>query len=92
MIKIPPAALEAGALATLEELDAIAGMIGATRVEGELTPEQQEFFRQIARAAFVAIVEAWPGMHVHEWQRPWLGGMSGTDLILPLTEKQDDKA
>lgn len=92
MIKIPPAALEAGALATLEELDAIAGMIGATRVEGELTPEQQEFFRQIARAAFVAIVEAWPGMHTHEWQRPWLGGMSGIDLILPLTENPDDKS
>ena len=88
-IHIPPAALEAGALATLEELDAIAGLIGATRVDGELTPEQQEFFRRIARAAFVAMVGAWEGMHTHEWQRPWLGGMSGTDLILPLTEKTD---
>lgn len=35
-------------------------------------------------------INAWPGMHTHEWQRPWLGGMSGTDIILPLTEKTDD--
>ena len=91
-IHIPPAALEAGALATLEELDAIAGLIGATRVDGELTPEQQEFFRRIARAAFVAMVKAWP---------KWLDmdADPGAALILPLaapsgaiTEKQDDKA
>lgn len=60
-INIPPAALEAGARATLEELDAIAGLIGATRVDGELTPEQQEFFRRIARAAFEAMVKNWDG-------------------------------
>ena len=77
-ITIPPAALEAGALATLEELDAIAGMIGATRVEGELTPEQQEFFRRIARAAFEAMVEAWPGMQRRIYVEQ--------ALILPLTE------
>ena len=44
-----------------------------------------------ARAAFVAMVTAWEGMHTHEWQRPWLGGMSGTDLILPLMETRDDE-
>lgn len=37
-----------------------------------------------------AALNAWPGMHTHEWQRPWLGGMSGTDLILPLAQKQED--
>lgn len=42
------------------------------------------------RAAFLAMVEAWPGMYTHEWQRPWLGGMSGTDLILPLAQKQEN--
>ena len=42
-----------------------------------------------ARAVFNAMVKAWPGVHTHEWQRQWLGGMSGTDLILPLTEKPD---
>ena len=84
-INIPPAALEAGARATLEELDAIAGLIGATRVDGELTPEQQEFFRRIARAAFVAMVEAWP---------KWLDMDTdpGAALILPLMENHDDKA
>ena len=85
-ITIPPAALEAGALATLEELDAIAGMIGATRVEGELTPEQQEFFRRIARAAFLAMIEAWPG----SWNEQVNGSKVLFDetpnLILPLTE------
>lgn len=89
MIKIPPAALEAGALATLEELDAIAGMIGATRVEGELTPEQQEFFRQIARAAFVAMVENWP-----EMREGWTGVATTATpaLILPIIENPDDKS
>ena len=42
------------------------------------------------RAAIVAALNAWPGMHIHEWQRPWLGGMSGTDLIIPLTEASDE--
>lgn len=85
-IHIPPAALEAGALATLEELDAIAGLIGATRVDGELSPEQQEFFRRIARAAFLAMIEAWPGMATYS------AGINGPYpyLILPLTETQED--
>jgi hypothetical protein len=42
------------------------------------------------RAAIAAALNAWPGMHIHEWQRPWLGGMSGTDLIIPLTEASDE--
>lgn len=40
--------------------------------------------------AIAAALNAWPGMHIHEWQRPWLGGMSGTDLIIPLTEASDE--
>lgn len=88
-ITIPPAALQAGALATLEELDAIAGLIGATRVDGELTPEQQEFFRRIARAALLAMIEAWPGM---EFAEGVYCGKPYNDLILPLTENPDDKA
>ena len=39
--------------------------------------------------AIAAALNAWPGMHTHEWQRPWLGGMSGTDIILPLTEPRE---
>lgn len=90
-ITIPPAALEAGALATLEELDAIAGLIGATRVDGELTPEQQEFFRRIARTAFLAMIEAWQGM---ECNGPSGGGVSQEPLqpsriILPLPPQEN---
>lgn len=46
------------------------------------------------RAAFVAMVEAWEGMHMEDESAPWV-----PRLILPLaapsgaiTEKQDDKA
>lgn len=47
-------------------------------------------YRALATAAIRAALAAWPGMHTHEWQRPWLGGMSGTDIILPLnTEPRD---
>ena len=72
-ITIPPEALEAGARA-------IHDMRYGTHLYSA---------DDMARACFLAMVKAWPMMHVHEWQRPWLGGMSGTDLILPLTEKPD---
>lgn len=82
-IHIPPAALEAGARASATRLG----------VDWDKCAEfVRHGWREDARAAFVAMVEAWPGMHTHEWQRPWLGGMSGTDLILPLTENPDDKS
>jgi len=78
-IHIPPAALEAGALATLESLRT-----------ARLTLESEDGYKPEARAAFEAMVAAWPMMHVHEWQRPWLGGMSGKDLILPLPQENPD--
>ena len=37
-------------------------------------------------ADLLAGLNAWPQMHLHEWQRPWLGGMSGADIILPMPE------
>lgn len=40
-----------------------------------------------AREAIAAAINAWPQMHLHEWQRPWLGGMSGTDIILPVPKE-----
>lgn len=46
----------------------------------------------IVHTAIRAALAAWPGMHIHEWQRPWLGGMSGTDIILPLTETDNAEA
>ena len=76
-ITIPPAALEAGA----KEL--------AMNCRCELVCDWRNYMDD-ARAAFVAMVTAWEGMHTHEWQRPWLGGMSGTDLILPLAQTQED--
>ena len=87
-IHIPPAALEAGARAMCHNAYK---HLPEMRDQDTYTPDADYWLDQ-ARAAFVAMVEAWPGMHTHEWQRPWLGGMSGTDLILPLTENPDDKS
>lgn len=64
-IRIPPAALEAGALVIF--------------LADEDTP-----FGDTARAAFVAMVTAWEGMHMEDESAPWV-----PRLILPLTEKQD---
>ena len=44
-----------------------------------------------ARTSIAAALNAWPQMHLHEWQRPWLGGMSGTDIILPMPEEAGDE-
>lgn len=41
--------------------------------------------------AIAAALNAWPQMHLHEWQRPWLGGMSGTDIILPMPQEAGDE-
>ena len=80
-IIIPPAALEAGAVALLEQLDAIADEDGLVREREELTPEEQELFRRVARAACLAMIEAWPGMH-------FIGNI-GVHLPLP-TEASDE--
>lgn len=78
-IIIPPAALEAGAraitmaliLAVEEDCRALA-----------LTDDERA---ELARAAFLAMLGAWPGMG-----RDW---SNDEEIIaLPLTEKQDDKA
>ena len=53
----------------------------------ELTEDE---LGEVARAAIAAAINAWPWMHIHEWQRPWLGGMSGTDIILPLPQEKTD--
>lgn len=53
--------------------------------------QQALITRKGTEAAIRAALAAWPGMHIHKWQRPWLGGMIGTDIILPLTEPRDDQ-
>ena len=92
-ILIPPAALEAGARASYEEWRRqFSTGDDFARYEDwdDLSRFHKDEYREQIRAAFLAMIEAWPGMHIHEWQRPWLGGMSGTDLILPLTEASDE--
>lgn len=37
---------------------------------------------------FAAALAAWPGMHVHETRRSWLGGFSERELMLPLTQQE----
>ena len=78
-ITIPPAALEAGARAlaryNCEHWDNDPDRWGA-------------YFTDEARAAFLAIVEAWPGMYPVSY-----GGDEPPFLVLPLpTENTDDKA
>ena len=76
-ITIPPAALEAGARAICET------HCGPCRCY----PDECGcvYFKAHARAAFLAMMGAWPGMiHGKYFAEP--------SIILPLTEKTDDKA
>ena len=97
-ITIPPSALEKGAMAAHDKWrhDCAAadhGFIADVsewRTWKELeTWERQEWLDQ-TRAAFLAIVEAWPGKDIVGYGPPFYG----IDLILPLAEQEqtDDKA
>ena len=66
-ITIPPAALEAGARAIAESLRT-----------ARLTTEAQDGYKPEARAAFLAILEAWPEMRIS-----WLASDDGA-IVLPL--------
>lgn len=85
-ITIPPAALEAGARAAYEEHCRKYYPRSFIPWE-EVDPEYQWEHRHEARAAFLAMLEAWPGMATYS------AGMNGPYpyIILPLTEKPDDK-
>ena len=84
-IHIPPAALEAGARALA---DAYYRNCSDGRLTLSDTDDTPEDWYAEARAAFVAMVEAWPGMATYS------AGINGPYpyLILPLTENPDDKA
>ena len=41
--------------------------------------------------AIAAGLNAWPGMHVHETRRSWLGGFSERELMLPLPQEARDE-
>ena len=78
-MNIPPAALEAGARA----------LARYNCEQWDNDPDRwRAYFADEARAAFLAIVDAWPGMATYS------AGMNGPYpyIILPLTEKTDDKA
>jgi len=87
-IHISAAALEMGARAKWNErrrLAAISGRPGASRMPSwdALGPQRQSHLLSETRAAFNAIVKAWPGMEVKLYWR------SADEIILPLTEKPD---
>lgn len=72
-ISIPPAALEKGC-----------GAYTAVIYRGNGT---QAEFREAISAAFLAMLEAWPGAEEHNFD----GWTYAEGLVLPLTEKPDDK-
>ena len=80
-ITIPPEALEAAAKALAAD----------AKLNWDDIPYSHNILLSEARTACLAMIKAWPGVHIHEWQRPWLGGMSGTDIILPLTENSNER-
>ena len=72
-ITIPPAALEAGARAIAESLRT-----------ARLTTEAQDGYRPEARAAFLAMLNAWPGMTYIE------PDLANGIIILPLPQEASD--
>ena len=92
-ITIPPAALEACARAIYLAFTEVNIGDGEDHWE-RLLPQYRAEYRAQARAAFLSMIEAWPGMR-HDG--PSGGGISQEPLqlsriILPLTENPDDKA
>ena len=75
-ITIPPAALEAGARTLCNE---------QRLFWHGLTTAAQDIIRAEARAAFLAMMTAWPGMRIS-----WLASNDGA-IVLPLhTEASDE--
>lgn len=91
-ITIPPAALEAGARALREEVRR------ALNVEEQDPPEGPSqalinAYRAEARAAFVAMVEAWPEMeYVFRQPTRYSVCYSKPAFILPLPQEVSDDA
>ena len=83
-IHIPPAALEAGARALA---DAYYRNCSDGRLTLSDTDDTPEDWYAEARAAFLAMVAAWPGMKACEED-----DLGPACLILPLMENPDDKA
>lgn len=84
-IHIPPAALEAGARALA---DAYYRNCSDGRLTLSDTDDTPEDWYAEARAAFEAMVEAWPGMYRADWNDK---NELDPVIILPLMEKRDDE-
>lgn len=75
-ITIPAAALEAGARA----------LARYNCEQWDNDPDRwRAYFTDEARAAFLAMIEAWEGMRIS-----WLASNDGA-IVLPLTEASDDQ-
>jgi hypothetical protein len=72
-ITIPPASLEAGARAIEKSLKT-----------ARITLESEDGYKPEARAAFIAMLEAWEGMRVS-----WLASNDGA-IVLPLHTEASD--
>ena len=86
-IKIPPAALEAGARAMAK-----AGYdFAAIEITDPYTADA-DYWNHTARAAFLAMIEAWPkgGLHVPVGAGEPRKSFTLPAIILPLTEKPND--
>jgi len=73
-IHIPPAALEAGARAIEKNLKT-----------ARITLESEDGYKPEARAAFLAMLEAWEGMRIS-----WLASNDGA-IVLPLPLEASDE-
>ena len=78
-ILIPPAALEAGARAFI-------GYGVDAAVWDHLGDAYKIQLQKEMSAAFLAMIEAWPGMEVHNFD----GWTHAEGLVLPLTEASDE--
>lgn len=74
-IRIPAAALEAGARTLCNE---------QRLFWHGLTTDAQDIIRGEARAAFLAMLRAWPGMRIS-----WLASNDGA-IVLPLLQEASD--
>lgn len=93
-ITIPPEALEASARAIYDDGPPMVDEFDDPRSWDELDATERESYIDEARAAFLAMIEAWPngGLHVPAGVLEPRKSFTLPAIILPLTEKPDDKA
>ena len=84
-IIIPPAALEAGARVLHDHAEIFDDLPW-----DDLSDADQAAYIDEARATCLAMLDAWPGMHLGA---PWVIGVpNATSIILPLPPQEDSDA